>query len=46
MKKLVLLGVGLALVAMVASCKTHVYYPETSETVSEGVVVSEDTVVE
>lgn len=46
MKKLGLLVVGLALVVMVAGCKSHVYYPETSETVSEGVVVSEDTVVE
>jgi len=47
MKKLGLLFAGLAFVAMIVSCgKTHVYYPETTETVSEGVVLSEDTVVE
>ena len=46
MKKLGLLFLGLVFVAMVMGCKTHTYHPTTTETISEGVVVSEETVVE
>lgn len=46
MKKCGLMLLFLALVVMAMGCKTHTYYPEKSETISEGVVISEETVVE